>query len=423
MVLHRLLPAVDAFDWLFKIALSGTVGIWTNYFAIRMLFRPRKPGFLGMQGLVPANRGRLAEAIGQAVAEELLSPEEVFGFLERNSVFERLGDEAARSVRGELARPGSRARVREAAGRYLRQVTAEHIEGFLGIVLEKMREDPGSWFSFNRVWPSVRSELEAQLSGGPLREAIGVLAVRLSRRFAPEASSWINSQIDSYIDSRGWVARQAMRLGRMAFRLDESEIEAFVVARTASPDFGPSVLEVLESLAPEASGLLEDPVLKGAASEWFAAKKSEAVAWLETEGLVRGGEIVLEAMDTERFWAALDAQVEHGIHSLADWLSSVSRTPMAREKAAPLLRRLASQVPVADIVRERVDELDLDELESLVYRVTSENLHGIEFLGGVLGCLAGIALVWNWAALPLGIAAAAAWMAGRRGGGRFDEPR
>lgn len=423
VVLHRLLPAVDAFDWLFKIALSGTVGIWTNYFAIRMLFRPRKPSVLGIHGLIPANRGRLAEAVGQAVAEELLSPEEVFGFLERNSVFEKLGDEAARAVQSGLTRPETRARIRAAAGRYLRQVTAEHIEEFLGIVLERMKEDPGSLFSFDRFWPSVRSELESQLSGGPLRDVLGALTVRLARRFAPEAASWINSQMESYIDSRGWVVRQAMRLGRMAFRLDESEIEAFVRDRTASPDFGSSVVEALDSLAPALSGLLEDPELKGAVSGWFAAKRSEAVEWLEKEGLVRGGGMVLEAMDTDRFWAALDVQVERGIHSLAGWLSAASRTRGARDRAAPLLRRLASRVPVADIVRERVDRLDLDELERLVYRVTSENLHGIEFLGGVLGCLAGIALVWNWAALPMGIAAVAVWVAGRRGDGGPDEAR
>jgi len=63
----------------------GYVGAWL---AVRMLFRPRKPvKFLGLtvfpQGMVPRHRERLAQAIGKAVGEELVSQEtiveELFG--------------------------------------------------------------------------------------------------------------------------------------------------------------------------------------------------------------------------------------------------------------------------------------------------------------------------------------------------------
>jgi len=63
----------------------GYLGAWL---AVRMLFRPRNPvKFLGLtvfpQGMIPRHRTRLAEAIGKAVGEELVSQEtiveELFG--------------------------------------------------------------------------------------------------------------------------------------------------------------------------------------------------------------------------------------------------------------------------------------------------------------------------------------------------------
>jgi uncharacterized membrane protein YheB (UPF0754 family) len=63
----------------------GYAGAWL---AVRMLFRPRNPvKFLGVtifpQGMIPRHRARLAEAIGKAVGEELVSQEtiveELFG--------------------------------------------------------------------------------------------------------------------------------------------------------------------------------------------------------------------------------------------------------------------------------------------------------------------------------------------------------
>src|SRR6185295_7646888 len=57
----------------------GYAGAWL---AVRMLFRPRKPfKILGItlfpQGMIPRHRERLANAIGKAVGEELVSTDTI----------------------------------------------------------------------------------------------------------------------------------------------------------------------------------------------------------------------------------------------------------------------------------------------------------------------------------------------------------
>ena len=409
-ILHYLFPTITFLDWLFKISLSGTVGIWTNYFAIKMLFRPKRRTIFGIQGLIPANRKQLAEAIGQAVAEELLAPDQVFGFIEKNDIIKRLGSEALRMAHQELDKPERRAWLKERAGRLLQKATAENIEDFLAAAVSKAKLMAGGKLSFARVWPAIRDELENQLSSGPLHDALGGIAMKLAKRYAPDAAEWINEQIDEYIESQNWAVRQALKLGKWAFRVNEERITDYISCRVESPDFGPSILRAIESISPEVAKLMENPKLRKAASGYFDSRKQALTRWLETEGLAQGKAAVLEALDSEKFWDAIDRQIDKGIPALVTWAQMQFDSAGFRSQATPVLRQLASHIPVAAIVEDRVDSFDLDELERLIYRVTSENLAGIEFLGGVLGCIAGFILINPLFGIVIVLAGAILWV-------------
>ncbi|RMF12090.1 MAG: DUF445 family protein [Candidatus Dadabacteria bacterium] len=58
------------------IFLGALVGIGTNWVAIKMLFRPLEPRF-GFQGVIPANRERIIDAISRGVAQNLLDRETI----------------------------------------------------------------------------------------------------------------------------------------------------------------------------------------------------------------------------------------------------------------------------------------------------------------------------------------------------------
>src|SRR5881394_500250 len=69
----------------------GYIGAWL---AVRMLFRPRKAfKVLGItlfpQGMIPRHRDRLANAIGKAVGEELVSTDTVVQQLTGNDFLKR----------------------------------------------------------------------------------------------------------------------------------------------------------------------------------------------------------------------------------------------------------------------------------------------------------------------------------------------
>jgi len=63
--------------------LGGVIGYFTNDVAIKMLFRPYRPLYIGGRqlpftpGLIPSNQGRLAQRVSNAIMGSLLTPEEL----------------------------------------------------------------------------------------------------------------------------------------------------------------------------------------------------------------------------------------------------------------------------------------------------------------------------------------------------------
>ena len=95
---------------LFSILMGALIGYGTNTLAVEMLFRPLTPKYLGKwrlpftPGLIPKEKGRLADSLGELIETELFSPAVVTEALNTPETkatiaawLDRLSDAAARS--------------------------------------------------------------------------------------------------------------------------------------------------------------------------------------------------------------------------------------------------------------------------------------------------------------------------------------
>jgi uncharacterized membrane protein YheB (UPF0754 family) len=75
---------------------GGLIGLITNGLAIRMLFRPMKPVYIGKfrlpftPGLIPKERPRLAKSIGEVISRDLLNKETLRDTLLSDSMRENI---------------------------------------------------------------------------------------------------------------------------------------------------------------------------------------------------------------------------------------------------------------------------------------------------------------------------------------------
>ena len=86
------------------ILLGSVIGYFTNYIAIKMLFRPRKEVRIGKwrvpftPGIIPKNQARMANAIGNAVGGHLLNLDTLKASFQKNGTKEKLVKKMAASV-------------------------------------------------------------------------------------------------------------------------------------------------------------------------------------------------------------------------------------------------------------------------------------------------------------------------------------
>lgn len=60
------------------------------------------------------------------------------------------------------------------------------------------------------------------------------------------------------------------------------------------------------------------------------------------------------------------------------------------ELSETLVHQAAEKIDIANMVKEKIDQFDLLELEALIFAISSKELKHIEILGGVLGVLIGL---------------------------------
>lgn len=89
---------MDTVRMLLPVLVGAVIGYFTNYIAIKMLFRPRKAIKIGSwtlpftPGVIPRNQARVARACGVAVGERLVTGEDMSEALRSSSLREHILD-------------------------------------------------------------------------------------------------------------------------------------------------------------------------------------------------------------------------------------------------------------------------------------------------------------------------------------------
>lgn len=94
------------------VSVAGLIGFGTNWLAIRMLFRPRRPRPILGQGLLPAQRERIARRMASTISERLINETHVEERLSNRGLTRRYRREAVRLSEDVVDDPEIRSELR-----------------------------------------------------------------------------------------------------------------------------------------------------------------------------------------------------------------------------------------------------------------------------------------------------------------------
>ena len=91
-------------QFLIMVSVGTLIGWFTNYLAIKLLFRPYKEVnllFFKIQGLIPRNRDRISENLAETIEKELISVEHIAEKFQNSEFSEEMIDELLDKIIGE----------------------------------------------------------------------------------------------------------------------------------------------------------------------------------------------------------------------------------------------------------------------------------------------------------------------------------
>ena len=388
---------------------GGIIGYFTNDLAIKMLFRPYRPLFLGKQqlpftpGLIPRNQGRLAQRVADTIMGSLLTPEEIQALARRLLQPERVQGAILWLLESSLAQfgdgtDGKEGRTVKVLANILRDLTGESLprvikvlsrrEDFLAAQIDKI---------FDRVL------LEYQISDAQARQITDwllqvVLPPNTIRQAVVDALTDRNIQVIDEIfrektTGTYWVVANLFGLRNAltrlrAFCLDEREtanarLEELILS-----------LEVRRQLRAwiQSRSLQNLPV--ATVRQLRRTIRASARDYLQESGgnLLRD---LGQSIDWDEVALLIVRRVQ------ASSATGESLEVIARELALILERYLekdlesivAKTLPILAIdkaIAERVNATPPKQLEASIQGIVKNELQAIVNIGGVLGIIIGL---------------------------------
>lgn len=308
--------------------LGGLIGYITNDIAIRMLFRPHKAKYLfGIHipftpGIIPKEKGRIAEAIGGVISENLMNNEVLEKYL--------LSDEMIGKVRSAVEGFIS-----------TQQQNQESVARFLGHYLSKDEIDSIA----QNINQSITEQTYEKLADSSVGDKVAHIAIdHVAQKLTIDGAQELLSGIGGALGG----------LKGMAAGLFGGNIVAKFL------------------------GMLREP------AEHFLAKNINTMLRDNGEEIVSnmiGGEV--DNFLNKPVCKLLEGHEEQ-LAQTVDTIESIYRSIITEH-----LPKILESIDISKIVRERINEMDVNETEKLIFQVMDKELKAIVWLGALLGLLMG----------------------------------
>lgn len=308
--------------------LGGVIGYITNDIAIRMLFRPHTAKYVfGIHipftpGIIPKEKGRIAEAVGGVISENLMNKEVLEKYLLSEDMIEK---------------------VRSAVEEFIatQQRNNETVVQFLGHYLSKEEIDTIAQ-NINR---SITKQTYEKLADSSVGEKVAHIAIdHVAQKLTIDGAQELLSGIGGALGG----------IGGMAAGLFGGNIVAKFL------------------------GMLREP------AEHFLANNINTMLRNNGEEIVSnmiGGEV--DAFFNKPVSKLLEGHEEQ-LAQAVNTIESIYRSIITEH-----LPKILQSIDISKIVRERINEMDVNETEKLIFQVMDKELKAIVWLGALLGLVMG----------------------------------
>lgn len=317
---------------------GAVIGYITNDIAIRMLFRPHQPKFVfGIRipftpGIIPKEKGRIAEALGNSISTNLMNQE----VLEKNLLSDDMIEKLERGIDEFFtAQKGNQETVHQFLSHFL---SSEEIAT-----------------ASKSVNQELTTLIHHKLSDSTLGTKIAHIAVSHVMQKMQNFGSTIGDTLkEGGIGTGGGIGKMISRGFESLFGKQAKDTASEFISALAEPveqALGKNINEMLQNNSKEIVGNLIGN---------------------EIEHLM---DCPMSTLLSDK-----DEQIEQAKHSVL----SLYRTVIKEH-----LPKILETINVSKMIENRINEMDMNETETIIFQVMDKELKAIVWLGALLGMIMG----------------------------------
>ncbi|MEQ2529629.1 DUF445 family protein [Bacillaceae bacterium CLA-AA-H227] len=362
---------------LFMVIIGAVIGGFTNHLAIKMLFRPYNPVYIGKwrvpftPGIIPKRRDELANQLGEMVVKHLLTPESI----QKKFLNESFQQEMTKVVQKELEKfltsEESLEQLMERIGYTDSQVKLkEELDAFLekkyDQLMDKYRARPLKTVLSDEILEKIDSKIP-QISGYILVKGRDYFA-------SVEGELRIDRMVNDFVKERSGMLGNMLQMFLGNVNLTE-RIQKEIIKFLNSEGTKDLVTTLLRK---EWDKVLDWQAEK--VEEQFGKEQLVKTVKQYLHKIIRVEQVLSTPISslTEIYKERIIENVAPtAVQMFGGWLSN---------RIEDLMKRLH----LADVVREQVESFSVQRIEEMVLMITSRELKMITYLGALLGGLIGL---------------------------------
>lgn len=374
----------------FGVAVAALIGGVTNYLAIRMLFRPRRPWHIGSwrvpftPGLIPKRRDEIAASLGKVVSGYLVTSDALSERLASQDLADRLAKDWADQFRAWLKQEDDGLTLRDMAERWFPGGwTDDRLNGAATRLDEWFKEAFVQFWTTSGVADKPLAEWLPDWSPAKRNEWAGIFAQyaidALARELvSPDGERLILQLTKQLVDQAGGffgaMAALFMDEYKVAAKLRVAILEALdgVAVRHALVRFFDDQLAKAEAKSLRdllhLAGLPADDAAEMARR---AGRLMRWDAWLAKAGEWKPGPWLSEHAE----------RIEAFLPKVADVLLKT---------AASQAERLFRAIRLDELVERQVRDFPVERLEEIIVNISGREFRAITWLGALLGGMIGL---------------------------------
>lgn len=384
------IPATLWSESFYIIALTANIGYFTNFIAIKMLFKPYQPTISGRQGLIPKNQDKLASALSNTLNQHFLAAQHWQEYLDKIDIMPELLISTEKHAQQWISHSDNQALLIQQLISYLENNSA-HIDKLLKspALLNQLSLQASQNMDFNQLLNQGFVWIDKQFNQNPreMEYLIEPIIKTIAENIPDIAEKLINS-IDEHIDNQDTIKRSIAKAARWSSNISQDDIQYYLFRMVASFEFRQTLFEGLHSLInayKQQTQISKAPIIDIQVVINQILKNQIADIDIKS--------IIITQLQLPENRAALGNLLQNLISPAFAGLAQYLNQPEIKHSFNQQLLSIINKLDLTTLIEKKAKQFSAEKMQSIFQNIISEQLIFIELLGAVLGGMSGLALI------------------------------